>query len=210
MDASIANRHFLWRRLHSLLGLFPLGAFLIFHLWENSQSRFGALHYNDRVVGSLQELNYLLLIEIFLIALPILFHAGYGLVIMHSGRWEPLRYPWLHHWMYLFQRVSGVIILLFLLFHVGATRVWGIFHAPIRDNLYAHMQQLLSDPLIFVAYALGMIISVQHLCNGLWTLAIVWGVTTTPRAQRFWFRACMVLALLLSALGLHGLWGFVR
>jgi succinate dehydrogenase / fumarate reductase cytochrome b subunit len=210
MSASIDHSHFLLRRLHSLLGLLPVGGFLIFHLWENSQSRFGALHYNDKVVGFLQGLNYLLLMEIFVIALPILFHAGYGLVIMTSGRWEPIRYPWLHNWMYLFQRVSGVIILLFLLFHVGSTRVWGIFQPHIRENLYAHMQGLLSDPLIFMAYALGMLISGLHLCNGLWTMAIVWGVTTTPRAQILWFRVCMMLAVVLSALGLHGLWGFVR
>ena len=210
MTASIDNSHFLLRRLHSLLGLLPVGAFLIFHLWENSQSRFGALHYNDKVVGFLQGLNYLLLLEIFVIALPILFHAGYGLVITAGGRWEPIRYPWLHNWMYLFQRVSGVIILVFLLFHVGSTRVWAIFHPQIRDNLYAYMHELLSDPLIFTAYALGMVVSVLHLCNGLWTMAIVWGVTTTQRAQMLWFRVCMVLAVVLSAMGLHGLWGFVR
>ncbi len=210
MGASIDNRHFLLRRLHSLLGLLPVGGFLVFHLWENSQSRFGARYYNDRVVGALQEINYLLLIEIFVIALPILFHAGYGLVIMSSGRWEPIRYPWLHNWMYVFQRISGVIILLFLLFHVGLTRVWAMFHAPIQDNLFAHMQQLLSDPLILVAYALGMIISVLHLCNGLWTMAVVWGVTSTPRAQRGWFWICMSLAFVLSAMGLHGLWGFLE
>ncbi len=210
MSTSIDNSHFLLRRLHSLLGLLPVGAFLVFHLWENSQSRFGALHYNDKVVGFLQGLNYLLVLEIFVIALPILFHAGYGLVIMAGGRWEPIRYPWLHNWMHLFQRVSGVIILLFLLFHVGWTRVWGIFHPHIRENLFAHMQGLLSDPLVFTLYTLGMVMSVLHLCNGLWTMAIVWGVTTTPRAQGLWFRTCMLLAIVLSAMGLHGLWGFVR
>ncbi|MBA1332593.1 succinate dehydrogenase, partial [Candidatus Endoriftia persephone str. Guaymas] len=64
MSHSINNRHFLLRRLHSLFGVAPLGFFLMFHLWENSQSRFGAEHYNEKVVGFLQGMNYLPFIEI--------------------------------------------------------------------------------------------------------------------------------------------------
>lgn len=86
MSASIDNPHFLLRRLHSLLGLLPVGAFLIFHLWENSQSRLGAEHYNREVAAALQGMNYLPFLEILLIALPLLFHAVYGLVIVRQGR----------------------------------------------------------------------------------------------------------------------------
>jgi hypothetical protein len=49
-------------------------------------------HFNQQVVGALQGLNYLPFIEIVFIALPLLFHAGYGLAIIGSGRAEPLRY----------------------------------------------------------------------------------------------------------------------
>ncbi len=95
MTASIDNRHFLLRRLHSLVGLVPVGAFLVFHLWENSQSRLGAEHYNGVVVAGLQQMNYLPLLELFVIALPLLFHAGYGLVIAIGARPELRRYPYL-------------------------------------------------------------------------------------------------------------------
>ena len=201
--------HFLLRRLHSLLGLVPVGAFLVFHLWENSQSRFGADHYNEKVVGFLQGLNYLPLLELFVIALPILFHALYGLRIATEARPEMLRYPWLRNYLYVFQRVSGVVILLFLLFHVGWTRIWGLFEPAIKADLYAHMQTLLSNPWVLVVYALGMLISVLHLSNGLWSMAIVWGVTTTPAAQQRMFVFSQLLGVLLIAMGLHGLWGFV-
>ncbi len=39
-------------------------------------------HYNVEVVGALASMNYLLFIEIFAIALPLLFHAGYGLAVL--------------------------------------------------------------------------------------------------------------------------------
>lgn len=209
MNASIDNPHFLLRRLHSLLGLLPVGAFLMFHLWENSQSRFGASHYNEHVVGWLQGLNYLLLLEVVVIALPLLFHAGYGLVILRHGNQEWNRFPWLHQRFYLLQRISGVGILLFLLIHVGWTRLWGLLEPAVKTDLFGHMQSLLSQPWIFALYLLGLLLSAFHLSNGLWTMAISWGITTSPQAQRYWFFLCSGLFVMLSAMGLHGMLGFL-
>ncbi|MCU7811530.1 MAG: succinate dehydrogenase [Candidatus Thiodiazotropha sp. (ex Notomyrtea botanica)] len=209
MQTSIHNPHFLLRRLHSLLGLLPAGGFLIFHLWENSQSRFGATYYNDQVVGWLQGLNYLVLLEIFMIALPLLFHAGYGLVILRSGQGEWRRFSWLHHRLYWLQRVSGVAILLFLLFHVGWTRIWAIWEPAIKLDLFGHMQALLIQPTIFLLYLTGLLLSLFHLSNGLWTMAISWGLTTSAAAQQRWLYICAGLFVLLTALGLHGMLGFV-
>lgn len=209
MSSSISNRHFLLHRLHSLFGLLPIGGFLIFHLWENSQSRFGQAHYNDQVVGWLQSLNYLTLMEIFVIALPLLFHAGYGFVILYGSPSNWNRYPWLHNRFYWLQRLSGIGILLFLLLHVGWTRVWGMWQPDIRLDLFSHMQTLLSNPYLFLLYLSGLALAVFHLCNGLWTMAISWGLTTSAEAQRYWFYCCMLLALILGAMGLHGMLGFL-
>ncbi len=209
MSASIDNPHFLLRRLHSLLGLLPIGAFLIFHLWENSQSRLGADHYNDVVVAGLQQMNYLPLLELFVIALPLFFHAGYGLVIAAGANPELRRYPYARNWLYWLQRVSGVGILLFLLLHVGMTRLWGLIDPVVHANLYGHMQTMLTQPWMFGIYVVGLLLAVIHLANGLWGMGVVWGLTTSVRAQRLMARACAGIGILLSALGLHGLIGFL-
>jgi succinate dehydrogenase / fumarate reductase cytochrome b subunit len=209
MGASIDNTHFLLRRLHSLVGLLPVGAFLIFHLWENSQSRLGAEHYNGVVVASLQGMNYLALIEIFVIALPLLFHAGYGLVIAAAARPELHRYPYARNWLYTLQRVSGIGILLFLLLHVGLTRLWGLVEPAARSDLYGHMQGLLTQPWMLAAYLSGLLLAVFHLANGLWAMGLVWGITTSARAQRLSGYACAGIGVILAAMGLHGLVGFM-
>lgn len=209
MSASINNPHFLLRRLHSLLGLLPIGGFVVFHLWENSQSRLGAEHYNGEVVAFLQGMNYLLLLEIFVIALPLLFHAGYGLVISLQGRPEPIRYGFQRNWAYLMQRLSGVGILLFLLLHVGFTRIYGMFEPAVKADLFGHMQSLLGNPLVFALYLAGLLLAVLHLANGLWSMAIVWGLTTSAAAQRRFAYLCTGIFLLLAALGIHGLIGFL-
>jgi succinate dehydrogenase / fumarate reductase cytochrome b subunit len=209
MSASIDNPHFLLRRLHSLLGLLPVGAFLIFHLWENSQSRLGAEHYNREVVGALQGMNYLPILEIFLIALPLLFHAGYGIVIAHQGRPELQRYPYVRHWLYWLQRLSGIGILVFLLLHVGLTRIQGMLEPAVRADLFGHMQAILSQPWMFAVYLTGLLLAVFHLANGLWSMAIAWGLTTSVRAQNLLGYACIGTGALLAALGIHGLIGFL-
>lgn len=209
MSASIDHPHFILRRLHSLLGLLPIGAFMVFHLWENSQSRFGAEHYNTAVVGALQGLNYLLVLEIVVIALPLLFHAGYGLVITAQMRAELTRYPYARNAFYWLQRISGIGILLFLLGHVGTTRLLGIWQPAIAADLHAHMQAMLSQPWIFALYLLGLLLSILHLCNGLWSMAIVWGLTASARAQQRFALFCAGLGLVLTGLGLHGLIGFL-
>ena len=209
MSASIANRHFVLRRLHSLFGLVPVGAFLVFHLWENSQSRLGAEHFNQQVVGALQELNYLPVIEIVLIALPLLFHAGYGLAVIGSGRAEPLHYHYARNRFYWLQRLSGIGLILFLLLHVGMTRVAGLIEPAIRTDLFGHMQAALSQPWLLALYLAGLLLAVFHLANGLSTAAIVWGLTTSANAQRRFGWFCALFGLLLAALGIHGLIGFL-
>ncbi len=209
MTASIQNPNFVLRRLHSLLGLVPIGAFLIFHLWENSQSRFGPEHYNEQVVGALQGMNYLAFLEIGVIALPLLFHAAFGLVIFGTGQTELLRYNYLRNRLYWLQRISGIGILLFLVLHVGLTRIAGMIDPAVAADLYGHMRAALSQPVTFAVYLLGLWLSVFHLANGLSTAAIVWGLTTSAEAQRRFGWVCLALGLLLGAMGTHGMIGFL-
>jgi succinate dehydrogenase / fumarate reductase cytochrome b subunit len=209
LSYSINNRHFLLRRLHSLFGVAPLGFFLMFHLWENSQSRFGAEHYNEKVVGFLQGMNYLPFIEIGLITLPLLFHSLYGLLITSEMRPQPQRYPLLHNRLYLLQRISGIGILLFLLLHLGGTRFQTLVNPSLSADLFGHLQALLLQPWILWLYIIGLLLSVFHLANGLWGFCITWGITTSPVAQRRAFILFMGVGLLLAAIGLHGIWGFI-
>ena len=206
--ASVQNPHFLLRRVHSLVGLVPVGAFLLFHLWENSQSRFGQDHYNTYVVEKIQNVNYIVLLEIFLIALPILFHAIYGLVVFWMGRSNVTHYGYLRNWIWLLQRLSGVGILLFLLLHVIGTRIVAIWSEAVRQDMYSHMHNLFSNPAFLVAYVLGLVLTVFHFCNGVWSASIVWGLTTTPRAQKIMQVAMGIAFVVITALGIHGMLGF--
>ena len=208
MSASIRNRHFLLRKVHSLLGLIPVGAFLAFHMWENSQSWQGAAHYNE-VVEKISSMNLVLMFEIFGIALPILLHAVYGIFIWWSGKSNAVQYGYLHNWMFVFQRVSGFLILAFIAFHVSETRIAAALDDAVKADLFGHMVGLLVNPLTLVIYVAGTSLAALHLANGLWTMGISWGLTTTVKAQRISFAACAALCVVLIALGVRSLLGFL-
>ena len=68
---------FLWRKLHSLLGIIPIGAFLLEHLLSNFEALKGPLAYGEQV-KFLNSLPLVRVLEWVFIFLPILYHALYG------------------------------------------------------------------------------------------------------------------------------------
>jgi succinate dehydrogenase / fumarate reductase cytochrome b subunit len=49
---------------------------------------------------------------------PLIYHAVYGLVITVEARPNNLHYPYARNWFYTIQRVTGIILFFFILFHV--------------------------------------------------------------------------------------------
>ncbi len=84
---------FLLRRLHSLSGVVPIGAFLIEHLISNSESANGVQAYNDQV-KFLTSLPFVHVLEWVFIFLPLLYHALYGVYIWYRGESNVGEYPW--------------------------------------------------------------------------------------------------------------------
>lgn len=119
---------FIWRRLHSLTGLF-LTLYLFEHLLVNSQA---ALWIGDdgsgfvRAVNSIQELPYLKLIEIFLLGVPILIHMWWGIIYLYTSApnsWHtdgstPSLPDYPRNHAYTWQRVTSWILLFAIIAHV--------------------------------------------------------------------------------------------
>ncbi len=101
---------FLWRKLHSLSGIVPIGAFLVEHIVSNFETWNGPLAYAQQV-KFLNALPLVRVLEWALIFIPLAFHALYGVFIAFRGRANVNVYPWAGNWMYLSQRVTGIIAL---------------------------------------------------------------------------------------------------
>jgi succinate dehydrogenase / fumarate reductase cytochrome b subunit len=195
-------------KLHSLTGIFPVGYYLVQHLFFNSFAAMGPQYFNAIVYffNRILPKPVLYAMELFLVILPLLFHALYGFVITYHGKANVYRYRFSENLAYTLQRLSGVYIFFFLLYHVYATSISHKLYGT--DIYYAGMQAQFQNPFIVVVYALGVIASSYHLFNGVWNFCIRWGITVGEQAQRTLHRWCMAGFILLSLLGLIALAGF--
>lgn len=179
------RRRFILRRLHSLSGIFPIGAYLIFHVMLANASVLGGPERFNAAVEAIAVLPppILLAIEVLAIYLPLLFHSVYGFVrVSEAELSNPLRHDWLGSYLYVLQRLTGVIAFFFIGWHVYTTRFQYYFAGAHID--YAMMHDIMSDPVSYAIFLAGTAASVFHFTNGIWTFAITWGLTIGRRAQR--------------------------
>ena len=184
---------FFVRRLHSLLGLVPIGIFMCLHLVLNSGAFGGAVEYVN-TIEFMRGMPFIIVMELALIAAPIIFHAFYGIYIVYLSGNNVLRYKYLRNWFYLLQRVTAIIVTIFVLFHVLTLRILTESSVDVVATFAAYLQ----NPLIFVLYAIGVIASVYHFANGLFTLLITWGVIQGPRAQKIFQGITIAIFALMS------------
>lgn len=208
------RNHFLIRRLHSLSGLVPVGVFLTLHLLTNSTIISGGRAFQTAVdqIHLLGKLGILEVAEIFGIFLPILFHAVVGVQIWYFSTPTAGTYAYPSNIRYTLQRITGGIAFVFILYHLwhmhwlGKPFGGGNFdpHDAARTAAAAMQASVFYAPL----YAIGVVASVFHLSNGIWTALITWGVTVGPGAQRKAGWACAAFGVLLGAAGLSAVQGF--
>lgn len=204
---SLKDYSFFNRRLHSLLGIVPVGLFLLEHFFTNSFALQGATVYNEKI-EFFQSLPYLIVIEILFIFLPLLFHGIYGLYIVWTGKSNVLQYPsYWRNWMYLAQRISGVILIFYIGWHLWTTRIgYFVYGTEISYNLISN---LIHSPIIFWWMVIGIVSASFHFANGIWSFSIVWGITTGPKAQRNLGVLTIGIWVVLSTVGIIALNGFM-
>ncbi len=200
------DRHFWLRRLHSLSGIVPIGGYLAFHLYENYTATRGAEAYN-KMVRDLQQMPFALFLEVGIIVVPLLFHGVYGLFITGTARPNVDSNRYVRNWMYFLQRVTGVILFAFVIFHLWTTRL-----VNLRDHesvdLFRLMRESVQSPWIYAFYVLAILSATFHLANGIWSFSIVWGLTVGPRAQRRMMWVSAVLFVVLSFIGIRSIQAF--
>ena len=127
MALSLTKENYVLHRIHSLTGIVPVGYYMAQHLVLNTFSIGGEAYFNG-VIGFFEGMpkHFLLAMEIFAIWLPLLFHAVYGVFIVSRAQnnYFEEKYKWDHNRMFFLQRVSGLFIFAFLIYHVLTTTVY--------------------------------------------------------------------------------------
>ncbi len=125
-------REFIWRRVHSLMGLW-LVIFLIEHLLTNSQA---ALLLGDngrgfvQMVNAIHNLPYLEVVEVLLLGVPLAIHAVWGIQYLRTAKAnscksdgsKPSLKEYRRNRAYSWQRITSWILLIGIIGHVAKFR----------------------------------------------------------------------------------------
>jgi succinate dehydrogenase / fumarate reductase cytochrome b subunit len=198
--------YFLLRRLHSLTGI-VFGGYLIVHLLINATIAQGGTVYQVQV-DKIHSLPFLPVIEWTFIYLPIIFHTVYGLWITIMGQPNVGHYPYVRNWGYVLQRVSAIVIVFFMLFHVLSLK-YGLFGLNLSFDPHRALgtvgRHFDHGLLVWFVYPIGILASCYHLAYGFWQAAITWGLTISERSQRRWGMLCAGLFVLTFVAGMTAL-----
>ncbi len=199
---------FLWRKLHSLLGVIPIGAFLIEHILSNFEALKGPVAYAAQV-KFLNALPLVRVLEWTFIFLPIAYHALYGISIWLRGKSNVVYYPWAGNWMYVAQRWTGLIAFVYIGYHVATQRFMGTSLPDNPGASFAKVQHELANPLILAFYIIAMIAICWHFAYGIWLFAAKWGITPGEKARKTFGYVCAVVGIALCLMGLASMYAFV-
>ncbi|MGD0632251.1 MAG: succinate dehydrogenase [Terracidiphilus sp.] len=199
---------FLWRRLHSLTGIVPVGLFLLEHFISNSEALNGIAAYNAQV-KFLTGLPFRLGMEIFGIFIPLAFHALYGIYIWWRGENNVIDYPWTGNWAYTLQRYSGIVVFAYVTYHIWYMRFAGVHLVDHYQASFWKVQNELMHPLALGVYVVGVIAASWHFGYGLFLFAAKWGIVTGAKAQKRMQAVGIAVSALLIVMGLFTIYGFV-
>ncbi|NUP11603.1 MAG: succinate dehydrogenase [Polyangiaceae bacterium] len=196
---------FVLRKLHSLSGVVPVGVFLVMHLWSTAVALQGQGAF-ERSMTEAREAPYRSVVEIVFVMIPLAFHALYGVKLGFEPRQNTGKYPYSRNWMYAAQRLTGILALGFIIWHVS--EFWGPRMAGdmVEEAYYPTLCANLSMtaygiPWMAFAYLFGIAATVFHFANGLWGFCVSWGITSSRRSQRISATVFGLAGLALFAVG---------
>ncbi|WML55068.1 succinate dehydrogenase cytochrome b558 subunit [Neobacillus sp. PS3-12] len=199
-----SNQYFL-RKLHSLAGIIPVGVFMTAHLLINYSAVWGAASYN-KAATFMVNLPFKYVLELFIIFLPLLFHAIYGIAITFQARSNIRQYSYVRNWKFTLQRIAGLIALIFIAWHVWETKVQIQFNGA--EAGYDFMRNIVHNGYTLVLYMIGILACIYHFVNGMWTFLITWGITVSVKSQKIAEYIAVCLFIVLAFVGIRAIMAF--
>lgn len=201
------DREFLWRRLHSLLGVVPVGLFLVFHLSLNFTAVGGEETYNN-ATGMMELVPHWLLLamEWIIIYIPLMFHGFYGVFIAFTSTLNTGRFSTFRNWMFALQRFTGIFLVIFIAWHIFQTRIQKALGTEVEFNM---MVEIVDNPLMLAFYILGIVSAAFHLANGLWSFLVSWGITQSKKSQQITTYVTLLIFVVLAIVGVAAILAFV-
>ena len=129
-----------------------------------------------------------------------------GFYVIRHAKTNVHRYRYPRNSLYTLQRISGAVVFVFLIYHMGTTvvpKVWEGKHyfeaAPFLIDILNGEFQTWQGLLI---YTIGIVSATFHFSNGLWGFCVSWGILIGEKAQRNGAIAFAMIGLALTAMSM--------
>lgn len=189
------------RRLHSLSGIFPVGAFILEHFISNAFATNGVKAYNEQV-RFLTSFPFVIFLEIFFIYIPIAYHSLYGFYIWYRGDSNAgPAYPWFGNWMYTAQRWTGIVTFFYMGYHVWTMRFSGVHLLTDSAASFTKVYDAFNNPWVVAFYFVGITAASWHFGYGVWLFAAKWGLVPGQSGRRKFGYLCAAFAVVLVIIG---------
>ncbi len=172
---------YLWlSRLHSITGLVFAIAFVCCFLLPYSSIFSGPSSF-DAAMAERFSAPMLGLAQVAFILIPLIYHAAYGLMIVHGSQINAFKYGYYRNWMYALERVAGLLLIPFVIYHIYRTELASAVGAGPLSSGYMHA--LFASGWSKGVYAAGIVIAAFYIGNGLAMQSSVWGAAASRRAR---------------------------
>lgn len=196
------------KRLQIWTGVLPVGLFLLSHLMTNARAIGGAAAF-DQGAAQIARIPYLYAIEVGAIALPMLLHVALGIMLGLTPQAAGDTVGYAQPWRLIAQRATGFFLVIYVVFHVSATRL-SVARLRGAQDLFDLMARQLEHPGVLAFHAAGVLAAAFHFGNGLTALAGPWGWNAGPNGRALAARLGVASFVVLSLVGLWALFAFVH
>ena len=147
------TNYFFIRRLHGLLGIIPIGAFFLVHMFLNSRALQSREAY-QWVPDTLDQIPFIWAIEWGFIILPIVFHGILGAFIVFWGEYTAHKpaLSFYANWAYVLQRITGALLAVLLVIHLLQTYFVKVAAHRYGEHydIYGTMHTLFTDKPVWI------------------------------------------------------------
>jgi succinate dehydrogenase / fumarate reductase cytochrome b subunit len=145
---TVSKKQFALKKIHSLLGVIPLGIFLAEHFIVNATVLFG-LDKFAAIVHILETTPFIWVLEWVIIFIPLLIHGLLGVYFALQAKHNFKNYTYTSNIFFTVQRFSGLFLFVFLLYHIYSVKI----HSMLTGATYASiLQAQFSNPVLFFLY----------------------------------------------------------
>lgn len=190
---------YLWLcRIHSITGVIFAVAFVCCFLMPYSSVFGGAQAFTGHMAGLARE-PMLGLAQAIFILIPLLYHAAFGLMIVHGCQINAFNYNYYRNWMYALERVTGLLLIPFVIYHLYRTALAPSVGAAPLD--YNTMHALLAPAWARAIYLGGVVCAAFYIGNGFAMQSSSWGVVATRGARGAAVIVGWIITIALAAWG---------